>query len=244
MELRIVNRQPKYAPPPLAEPPKSGYLHLAASVSPPVGPPFVRRDATRAALLGRCSRLAAELERHGAVRRVSVYRAVLIPPLGRETAHPARYDVAVLIETGSPEVVGEVAQAPAYRRMSDDIAGVARDVHVMAASCARSLGEVDRSRQGLFLFNHFSAEDAELATRVWEHLAGWYVAETGLDSSTLLAPLGESDYALVNHARWDKSVPRLAVEQFAAPSFHSYVRANLRAHGMVAMPVLYRLVES
>jgi hypothetical protein len=40
---------------------------------------------------------------------------------------------------------------------------------------------------------------------VWDYLAGWYEAETGLDNSILLEPLkGEqSDYVLINHARWD-----------------------------------------
>ena len=242
MELHIVDHRPEYAPPPFLEPPQAGYLYIAAAVAPPAGPPFVRRNARRAGLLARLKDYAAELARLDPVERATVYRAVLIPPVGRRTPHPARYDVAVLVETASGGVLSAVRNSPTCERMLADLAATAGDVHVMAARCVRSLGDVDKGREGLFLFNHFVAEDTEAATQLWEHLAGWYVAETGLDNSTLLAPIGdENDYVFVNHARWDKSLPRLAVEQFSKPSFRSYVRANLRANRTVAMPIFYRL---
>lgn len=241
MELRIVNPDPRYAPPPLTDPPSAGYLHIAASVAPPVGPPFVRPNAGRTRLLDQLKRLAGELDDVAGVVRVSVYRGILIPPLGPGAEHPARFDVAVLVETSSLTALETVADSAPYQQMLATTRAAARSVHVMAARCVRSLGEVDKTRPGLFLFNHFAAEDPAVALRLWEHLAGWYVAETGLDNSTLLAPNETADYALVNHARWDKSPARLAVEQFAKPSFSRYVRANLRAHRVVAMPVLYRL---
>jgi hypothetical protein len=53
--------------------------------------------------------------------------------------------------------------------------------------------------------------------------------------------VGDADYVFVNHARWDRSLPRLMLEQFAKPSFWTYVRAGLRANRTVAMPILYRL---
>jgi hypothetical protein len=241
MVARIVNSTSKYAPPAFTEPPKTGYLHLAASVAPPTGPPFVRPDAGRAALLDRLKDMAAELERLDSVGRVTVYRAVLVPPAGRGTRRPARYDVAVLVETSSPDVLDDVRTAAPYERMVAAVTAAARDVHVMAARCLRFVGDVDKSRPGLFLFNYFAADDVTVATQVWEHLAGWYVAETGLDNSTLLAPIGDADYVFVNHARWDRSLLRLAVDQFAKRSFRRYVLANLRANHIVAMPVLYRL---
>jgi hypothetical protein len=248
MDLHIVNPSPIYAPPALDEPPTTGYLHIEAAVSPPVGPPFVRPNSTRTALLTRLVRLVGELERLGSVERVSVYRAVLVPPLGGHTAHPARFDVAVLIETTSAEALDEVRASTPYADLLAAVTAAARDVHVMTARCHRSLGDVDKTRQWLFLFNHFTTTggiDLATATAVWEHLAGWYVAETGLDNSTLLVPLEgaaeQGSYLFVNHARWDKTPMRLAAEQFGKPSFHSYVRANLTAHELVAMPVLYRL---
>jgi hypothetical protein len=50
-----------------------------------------------------------------------------------------------------------------------------------------------------------------------------------------------ADYVFVNHVRWDMSLPRFAATQFGKRTFYSYVLANLRANGTVAMPILYRL---
>lgn len=240
MHLQIVNPNPKYAPPPFGSTPPWGYIYIAAAVAPPSGAPFLRRDARRAALLGRLKQFAAELELLPAVRSVTVYRAVLVPPAGRGT-RPARYDVAVLIEASSPDALDDIRATDPYRRLLGAVTDVTSELHVMAARCVRSLGDVDRSRPGLFLFNHFIAGDAEVALALWEHLAGWYVRETGLDNSTLLEPIGDADYVLVNHARWDKGLLHLAVEQLCKRTFRSYVVANLRANHIVAMPVLYRL---
>ncbi|MFI6684035.1 hypothetical protein [Streptomyces sp. NPDC050485] len=241
MELRIVNPRPEYAPPPFTEPPATGYLHLAAAVEPTLGPtPFPRGGPRKAGLLGRLKVLAAELERQGPVRTVTVYRAVLMPPAPPAAAHPARFDVVVLVEAESPDVLDAVRSSEPYQRMAAEVSAVASDVHEMAARCLRFLGDVDKSRQGLFLFNYFTAEDAEVATRLWEHLAGWYVTETGLDNSTLLAPIGTADYVFVNHARWDMSLPGFALKQFSKSSFRGYVLANLRANRTTAMPILYR----
>lgn len=237
MKLRLVNPDAKYAPPAFAPPPGWGYLHIAAAVAPPAGTPFVRRDSRRAALLAQLKQLGAELETLEAVRSITVYRGVLIAPAERV----ARFDVAVLIETTTIGGLDEVRAAEPYRRLLAAVSEQTSELHVMAARCLRSLGEVDRSRPGLFLFNHFACEDAEVAIELWEHLAGWYVCETGLDNSTLLTPISEADYVLVNHARWEMSLPRLAFEQFSKKTFRSYVTANLRANHTVAMPVLYRL---
>lgn len=245
MELRIVNAESRYRPPSFDEPPQSGWLYLAAAVAPPSGPPFVRRNAGRSALLARLEDLAQEAQRLAEVRQVSVYRGVLIPPAGRDVPRPARFDVAVLVETTTPEVLDAVAAAAPVTGMRDALHCASSTVQVMAARCARFLGAVDRTRPGLFLFNHFTAAspDVDRATTIalWEHLAGWYVTETGLTNSTLLEPIGPSDYLLVNHARWDTGLARFAAAQFLKPTFRSYVRANLRVNQIVAMPVLYRL---
>ena len=112
----------------------------------------------------------------------------------------------------------------------------------MAARCTKSIGDVDKSRPGgLFLFNYFVAEDTDVALELWEHLAGWYVAETGADNSTLLQPIGAAPWVFVNHARWDGGLARFAAHQFAKRSFFTFVRANLRANKTTSMPVLYRL---
>lgn len=243
MELATVNPSTKWPPVTLRAPLPYGYLHIAAAVEPPrqPGPPFPGRSARKAALLNRLKELAAELRGLDAVERATVYRAVLVPPAEPGTGHPARFDVAVLIETPSPDRIAEVQQAEPYRQLLRAVTEAAQDVHVMAARNGRLVADVDKSRQGIFLFNHFTTEDAEVALQLWDRLAGWYAVETGLDNSTLLQPIGDADYVFVNHARWDVGLARLMLEQFVKPSFWTYVRANLRANRTVAMPVLYRL---
>ena len=46
---------------------------------------------------------------------------------------------------------------------------------------------------------------------------------------------------VINHARWDGSLLAFAARQFAKKSFRSYMLANLDAHNVGAMPILYRL---
>ncbi|MFJ9694768.1 hypothetical protein [Kitasatospora sp. NPDC101183] len=247
MQFELLNPNSAYPRARLVDPPPYGYLHLAAAVAPPSGPPLVRTDAARSALLDRLKPLATALQGQPAVRRVTVYRALVVPPPGgyarQPRFHPARFDVAVLVETDTPEDLGPVAAGEAYGELAAAVAGAATDTHELRARCARSLGEVDRSRPGLFLFNHFVAEDREVALELWDHLAGWYVRKTGLDNSTLLEPLEgtEADYVFVNHARWDTGALRLLLRQVSRPSFRGYVQQNLLVNRVGAMPVLYRM---
>ena len=246
MELTIVNPHPKYPRVGLIDPPPTGYLLLAAVVEPTVGrTPFPRRGSRKAALLAELKTLAASLERLGAVTKATVYRAALIPPPGsdarRMAARPARYDVVTLVETTTVEAAGDVAASPEYRKLHDAVAAAAREEDLITARCLRRVGDVDKTRPGLFLFNFFVAEDPEVALDLWDHLAAWYAVETGLDNSTLLGPVGPADYVFVNHARWDMSLPRFAVTQFGKRTFYSYVLANLHANGTASMPILYRL---
>ena len=76
-----------------------------------------------------------------------------------------------------------------------------------------------------------------------DYLAGWYEAGTGLENSTLLGPIEgeESDYVMINHARWDHSLPLFMGGQLPKRTFRSYMLANLRGHHLSATPVLYRL---
>ena len=119
----------------------------------------------------------------------------------------------------------------------------ARRVHQIAARNVRRVGDVDKSRPGLFVFNYFAGDDPVLAAELWEYLSGWYAAETGLNSATLLAPLEDeqSDYVLINHARWDGSLLAFMARQLPKKTFRSYMLANLKANHVAAMPVLYRL---
>jgi hypothetical protein len=46
---------------------------------------------------------------------------------------------------------------------------------------------------------------------------------------------------VINHARWDGSLLGFAARQFTKKSFRTYMVANLDAHNVGAMPILYRL---
>ena len=112
----------------------------------------------------------------------------------------------------------------------------------MAARNVGWVGDVDKSRPGRFLFNYFAGDDPGLAVELWDCLAGWYGAETGLDNSTRLLPLeGEKPgCVMINHARWDHSLLLFVARQLLK-TFRSYMIANLTAHYVAAAPVLYRL---
>jgi hypothetical protein len=245
MDPTIVNAKPKYRPPTLVEPPASGYLLLSADVEPPAGPrPFPGSSATKTALLGRLKSAAADVAQLHAVKRATVYRTVLAPPptgYARRVEHPARFDVMVLVETTAPDDLTSLETAEPYTQLRKELDSEASRVDAMPARCVKCIADVDRTRPGLFLFNYFVAEDVDVALKVWEHLAGWFMTETGIDNSTLLRPIGEGEYAFVNHARWDYGVPRLALNMFTKPSFRSFVQANMNENHTGSMAILCRL---
>src|SRR5262245_35418583 len=247
MQLQLLGPSGKFPPAHLVEPPPYGYLQLAAVVTPPAGPaPFPRNSPAKNQLLNRLKELARALSAEPDVVRATVYQPVLLPPAAgyarRSDVHHARYDVVVLVETTTPEVLGPVQDTEAYRQLHDALAHASTDLHVMAARCVKSIGDVDKSRTGLYLFYFFVADDVDVALRLWDHLASWYRTQTGLTNSTVLQPVdGKSDYAFVNHGRWDYGLPRLFASQFTKPSFRSFVLANLLVNRVGAMPLLYHL---
>jgi hypothetical protein len=249
MDLQIVNPDPKYSTVTLISPTTLGYLHLAAEVRPPPRPgPVIRTPRQKAELIGGLKVLARQLEPVAGVEKVTIYTAtVMAPPSGyvkqhKDQVRPARFDIVVLVETTTPEAAREVQATSAYQALHDLLSGQARRLHVIAARNAKRVGDVDKTRPGTFLFNYFVGDDPEVVVALWDYLGGWYQTETGLDNSTLLAPLEDeaSDYVVINHARWD-SLLGFAARQFRKKSFRTYVVANLDAHNVGAMPILYRL---
>jgi hypothetical protein len=255
MELTIVNPDPRYSSVKLIEPTTFGYLHIAAEVRPRRLPFLQRLPAGRekSELIGRLQELARRLTQVEAVEKVTVYDAVAIAPARSkylqsrgDSIHPANFDLVVLVETKSVAAIRELQGTEQYEALLEALRSHAKRVHVMAGRNAKRIGDVDKSRDGLFLFNYFVADDPEVMLQLWDYLAEWYAVETGLDNSTLLVPLdGEpSDYTAINHARWDESLPRFLWRQFSKKSFRTYVLANLEANRVGAMPALYRLAGS
>lgn len=250
MPVQLVNPDPRYGKVHLIEPAPLGYLHLAGDVQAAHRPgPVLRRSRDKQQLLGALKWQAGQLAQLDAVERVTVYDAQVFTAPGGDVndpsvrVRPAWFDVVVLAETVSPEATGEVRAAPAYQALAGTLSERARRVHQIAARNVRRVGDVDQTRPGLFLFNYFCGEDPDTAAELWDYLAGWYEVETGLDNSTLLAPLeGErSDYVMINHARWEGSLPVFMARQLPKRTFRSYLLANLKANHVAAMPVLYRL---
>lgn len=229
------------------EPPPTGYLHLAARIGGTIGPtPLPRRSAAGQAAISRIKALAADLARCPDVTKATVYRAVLSPPPGRAarrlTPTPADFDVAVLIEAADVRASADVRGSSRYEALRAAFQESATSkVLEMPARCVRLIADVDKDRPGLFLFNYFAAHDADAALPVWEAMAAWYAAETGLDNSTLLQPVDDAPFALVNHARWDRSLASFAAAQVAKPSFRTEVLGRLHANQMAAMPILFHL---
>ena len=213
-----------------AEPLPYGYVYVGITVDPPGRAPFVRRSAERDEAVEKLKIVAGQLEALEEVVRATVYRAVLIPPI--EGA--PRFDVTVLVETTSPEEIDGVQTSEPYRQLDADF--------VMGARNTRRIGDTEENLSGTFLFNHFTAEDPERALRAWENLTGWYTTKTGVDNSTLLQPIGEAPYAFVNYVRLPRGPVRFMLDQLIRPSFHTFVRAKLRANGMVALPLLCEAV--
>ena len=77
----------------------------------------------------------------------------------------------------------------AYTALVDALRSKANDLHIVVARNVKRVGDVEKSRKGVFLFNYFVGEDPQVTLALWDYLAGWYAVETGMDNSTLLLPL-------------------------------------------------------
>jgi hypothetical protein len=249
VNLQLAHPNPAYGKVSLIEPAPLGYLHIGAEVRPPARPGPVVPSRERSQLVGGLKVLGRQVERVDGVRKVTVYEAIAFAPpssyVRQRTGllQPARFDVAVLVETESPGMIGAVRESTDGQTLVEYLTENSRRVHALAAGNIKRVGDVDKSRPGTFLFNYFVGDDPEVVVELWDYLAGWYQVETGLNNSTLLAPLdGEpSEFVVINHARWDGSLLSVIFKQLGKKSFRSYVLGNLDDHHVGAMPILYRL---
>lgn len=231
----------------LVEPSGSGFLLLAAEVD--RRPMFLPSSRRKRELLEAVKRLVSDLGTDSRVVDASAFEGALAPPgrgkilEDRPGVPIARFDVAVLIETSSPEAANEVTQTDPYRQLDAGLDAAARSSYRLRGRNVRRMGPVDHRRRGVFLINYFYADRTDLNLAAWQYTAGWFMDQTGLDNSTVLLPIETSEerYRIVNHARWDRwrdILPALIFKR----SFRTYVLEHFRANGVAAMPVLYRLI--
>jgi hypothetical protein len=254
-ELQLVYTDRNYPPVKLIEPTTLSYIHIAAEVQPRSLPfsLFMPQGREKSELLTALKALAHPLEQLDAVEKITIFHAGAMPRIERlpyikqrkDAIRIPRFDIVVLIETKSVMASRQVQTTPVYRALVDTLTSKAKRMHIITARNAKRIADVDKTLPGLFLFNYFVADNAEVMLQLWDYLAGWYAVETGLDNSTLLVPLeGErSDYLAINHARWDVSLLRILWQQFSRFSFTFYVQENLEANRVGSMPVWYWLVD-
>ena len=252
-ELPIVNTEVGWFPRvSLKEPTNSSYVHLAAEVDTPIAsfiPVFLFDSKKKRTLIAACKERCQQLKAEDLVVEATVFTATLIPPgqgayLDRtdEDVHIAKFDVAVLIEVEDEVALQRLKRNETYVVLESTIVEGASYSHVTEATNVKRIDSVNHERDGVFLFNYFFAENTEQNIEVWEYTAGWFEAETGLNNSTLLLPNDpdRSEYALINHCRWERLMDVLPAIRFK-PSFEEYVLANFEANRVAAIPILYKL---
>ncbi|TMR10504.1 hypothetical protein ETD86_39325 [Nonomuraea turkmeniaca] len=250
MPVRIVNPQAGHGRVDLDDPFPYGYLLLSGHVSP--RPPVLPMGRAKRNLFLRLHGCAEQLRSREDVRHVSLFDALVMPPLGvlpyvrdhRDSVHLARFDVVALVETASPQAAREVRDSAPYAALRQELDKDADDTHELLGRNAKRIAQVGRDRRGVYIFNHFVGDDPEVVLELWEHLAAWYVHHTQASNSLMLVPdAGEkADYVAVNHGHWDTGVLRLLWRQVSSPGFRGFVQANLAANRTGSMPVFYRLI--
>jgi hypothetical protein len=249
--LRIVHPEFGYGRVHLLQPSDRGYIYVAASVRPGAGP-IVLPSGRREKLADRVKQLASELELEPDVIHANTFRAIALPPTARfshflEAQGPARplanFDLLVLVQATSVTAARAVCASQRMEELHRTLRTDTNHVQVTVAHNAKRLDDVRIDREGLFLFNHFVADDAAVMLDLWDYLAAWYVAETGLQNSIALVPETDqqSRFALVNWARWETNLLHHFWTQLSKRSFWRYVTANLDANRAASMPVYCRL---
>ena len=125
-------------------------------------------------MLGLLKWQARQLAELHAVERVTLYDAAAFAPPGSDSKDGSAsllavcFDVAVPAETSSPEAGSEIRAAPGWQALTAALAEKARKMHQIAARNVRRVGDADKTRPGLFLFNYFTGDDPTAAVEVWD----------------------------------------------------------------------------
>jgi len=248
--MKIVNEHIQFPEIQYETPNTTGYIHLAAEIERTL--PIKPNSKAKKELIVKAKELCDRLCELDEVVSAHVLDAFVIPPGNKPgrtilkkrnpDIHIAAYDLVVQIETTSVETAKALQEKSLFKELVDLLKKSARYFHSFVAKNARKIGEVDKTRPGIFLYNYFYADDREAVLPVWEYTGRWFANKTGLDNSTLLMPVEDEqcEYAVINHCRWDSPldiIPHLIFR----PSLRPYVLANFTANDIVAIPILYKL---
>lgn len=225
----------RYPRPQFVEPVQDEYLYAGWTVDPPSHAPLVRTSARRKEFLDRCRQAVPDITSVDGVIDVRLLEAVLMPPL----EGLPRHDVVMLVRASTAAVLRQVRDSERWRGLGADFQMAARNTHRMGDT--ERIGDTERNRSATFLLNHFVAADAGTALTAFERITGWYTAKVGVDNFTLLQPTGDAPYVFVNYVRLPGGPVGFMLAQLSKPSFHRYVRGTLKANGMTALPVLFKL---
>lgn len=246
--ISVVNPELKFDKVSLTKPSDHHFLLLAAEVDRSVLPFFLFTSSKKKELLTYSKSACRELELIDGVESAVVFKASLIPPgkgkllEERPEVHIAKYDMVVLIETESESTAESVKANKHYKDLEKKINEIANHTLYLSASNVKRIDSVDHTRQGVFLFNFFYADNVQQNIGIWEYTAGWFQQETGLDNSTVLLPKNptKSDYKIINHCRWD-SFNNILPSLIFKKTFKTYVLDNFYENNVAAIPILYKL---
>jgi hypothetical protein len=255
------NREPAWKVRP-ETPNPHGYIFVLAEVDPAsvtadmdrveeiqTAPDHESPSAKRSILHKEIGTLRADLSALPEVRSVYVFEAILFGPVSLEknsatgdAAQRGRYDSLMLIETTSPKTAQSLLAGRDLDELLTVVGGSSTFVNVFPVENAKKIKEVDRKREGVFLFNFLFADDAAVLLNMWERTAQWWFSEGAMLNSELMVPLHAqaSEYSAINNARWDDAGP--AVKAFQNPGYWEFVIFNIDLNRVTAVPSLYRLV--
>ena len=243
----------------IKQPRTSGYIHLAVEIERPH--PLKKPSQKKQAIIAQVKEMAGNLADQPGVKRADVFNAFIIPSEPEKICeeqkrehnydfHIARFDLVVLVECDDVGAAKTIRDSEAFQEIKQLFDEESDHTHCIVAKNPICIDDVDKTRDGVFLFNYFYADGVKnnepdahaVMTGVWEYTAGWWTAKANLTNSTPMQPVkGETTvYAIINHCRWDRLLDMLPSLIFR-PTLKTFVVANFTANRIVAMPIMYRL---
>lgn len=154
-------------------------------------------------LLDEMKPILRDLKREQNVLNVNIFESIF---------SSAPFNIVILIESQSVKDALILQSNAKFNVLRKNIAPDHSVNFCLVAANMRRIGDVDRSKQGIFIFNFYKAsrfgyltDEIEKDILGWEKDARWF-QQAGLDNSLLLAPVDgwDSEYTIVNHARWNQ----------------------------------------